>query len=293
MRRSIVTLAALLLAVQLHAHALAQETKQQPAFTLHSRVTERMDDDSRRRLSEVRYVSSDGSFRAVLSREDGSPDTERVFAPGRGFFTVHHAYRMILKTRRSPPEATTTPPLTAEQLRASPHFVKTEQTLGRTTYVHRIKDVETGEPVADYYFTPELGRIPLKTVDYFMGKVSTVTEPTSVTFGEPDAAQLQWPDYEFVERLPISGGVLNGKATHKPVPAYPAEARAARAEGVVAVFVVVNEDGSVRMARANAGHELLRPVAVEAALKARFSPTRLAGQPVKVSGVITYNFVLR
>lgn len=293
MGKSIVTLAALLLAAQLHAPALlAQETKQ-PAFTLRSRVTQKKYDGSRRELSEVRYVSSDGSFRAVLSHEDGSPDTEQVFEPGRGFFRVHHGYRMIMKPRSSPPEATTTPPPTAEQLRASPHFVKTEQALGRTTYVHRFKDEKTGEPVADYYFTPELGRIPLKTVDYFMGKVSGVTEPTSITFGEPDAAQLKLPGYEFVERLPISGGVLNGMATHKPVPAYPAEARAARAQGVVAVLVVVNEDGSVRMARANMGHELLRPAAVEAALKAKFSPTRLAGQPVKVGGVITYNFVLQ
>jgi len=39
------------------------------------------------------------------------------------------------------------------------------------------------------------------------------------------------------------------------------------------------------------GHPLLRAAAVAAARGARFSPTKLSGQPVKVSGVITYNFV--
>jgi periplasmic protein TonB len=38
-------------------------------------------------------------------------------------------------------------------------------------------------------------------------------------------------------------------------------------------------------------HPLLRAAAVAAARGARFSPTKLSGQPVKVSGVITYNFV--
>jgi hypothetical protein len=32
---------------------------------------------------------------------------------------------------------------------------------------------------------------------------------------------------------------------------------------------------------------------VEAARRARVSPTLLSGQPIKVSGVITYNFVLQ
>ena len=36
----------------------------------------------------------------------------------------------------------------------------------------------------------------------------------------------------------------------------------------------------------------MRDAAVQAALKARFSPTKLSGQPVKVSGVINYKFAL-
>lgn len=89
----------------------------------------------------------------------------------------------------------------------------------------------------------------------------------------------------------ISGGVLNGKATSLPKPPYPPAARAVRASGAVSVQVLISETGSVVSANAVSGHPLLRPAAVAAARGARFSPTLLSGQPVKVSGVITYNFV--
>lgn len=91
---------------------------------------------------------------------------------------------------------------------------------------------------------------------------------------------------------PITGGVLNGKATNKPQPAFPAIARAARAEGRVVVQITVDEEGFVVSARAVSGHPLLQQAAVQAALQARFAPTRLGGKPVKVRGVVTYNFVL-
>lgn len=89
----------------------------------------------------------------------------------------------------------------------------------------------------------------------------------------------------------ISGGVLNGKATSLPKPAYPPAARAVRASGAVAVQVLIDENGRVVSASATSGHPLLRNAAVSAARGARFSPTMLSGQPVKVTGIITYNFV--
>lgn len=91
----------------------------------------------------------------------------------------------------------------------------------------------------------------------------------------------------------VTGGILNGKAVSKPEPAYPTAAKAAGIGGTVAVLVVVDEGGRVESATAVSGPEVLRDAAVEAALAARFSPTRLSGQPVKVSGTITYNFVLQ
>lgn len=92
-------------------------------------------------------------------------------------------------------------------------------------------------------------------------------------------------------RAPISGGVLNGKAISLPKPSYPAIARAAHASGTVVVQVLIDENGNVVSAHAVSGHPLLQAVAVGAARQAKFSPTKLSGQPVKVTGVIQYNFV--
>lgn len=89
----------------------------------------------------------------------------------------------------------------------------------------------------------------------------------------------------------ISGGVLNGKAISLPRPPYPPAAKAVRASGAVSVQVLVDEKGDVVSASAVSGHPLLRAAATSAAREAKFSPTFLSGQPVKVSGVITYNFV--
>ena len=89
----------------------------------------------------------------------------------------------------------------------------------------------------------------------------------------------------------ISGGVLNGKALDLPKPAYPPAAKAVRASGAVSVQVTVDEKGDVISANAVSGHPLLRSAAVQAARQAKFSPTLLSGKPVKVTGVIIYNFV--
>lgn len=94
-------------------------------------------------------------------------------------------------------------------------------------------------------------------------------------------------------RRPIMGGVLNGKAVSKPAPIYPEEAKAQGISGVVTVEVLIDEEGKVESVRGVSGHLLLQEAAVNAARQARFTPTRLSGQPVKVSGRLTYNFVLK
>ena len=91
---------------------------------------------------------------------------------------------------------------------------------------------------------------------------------------------------------PISGGVLNGTALNLPPPVYPDAAKRMRTSGTVTVEVILDETGKVVSANATSGPQILRDAAVQAALKARFSPTKLSGQPVKVSGVINYKFAL-
>lgn len=91
---------------------------------------------------------------------------------------------------------------------------------------------------------------------------------------------------------PVSGGVLNGTAISLPSPIYPDNAKRMRLQGVVTVDVILDETGKVISAEASSGPNALREAAVQAARRARFSPTKLSGMPVKVSGVINYKFAL-
>ena len=98
---------------------------------------------------------------------------------------------------------------------------------------------------------------------------------------------------EPTDNQKIEGGVLNGKALALPQPAYPALARAAHVSGTVTVQVLIDEQGNVSAAHVVDGHPLLHSVCLAAARQARFSPTLLEGEPVKVTGVIKYNFIPR
>jgi periplasmic protein TonB len=94
-----------------------------------------------------------------------------------------------------------------------------------------------------------------------------------------------------VQRLPSN--IISSKVLSKPVPVYPSIALQAHVYGIVTVEILIDEQGRVISAQATSGHPLLREAARQAAMQARFTPTQLNGQPVKVSGVITYNFVMQ
>ncbi|HET6974919.1 MAG TPA: energy transducer TonB [Pyrinomonadaceae bacterium] len=89
------------------------------------------------------------------------------------------------------------------------------------------------------------------------------------------------------KRAPLAGGMLNGKALYLPIPEVPA----GEATGVVLVQVLIDEQGTVIDAKAVSGPQHLQAAAVNAARLARFTPTLLQGEPVRVSGTLSYNFV--
>src|SRR5688572_31940680 len=119
------------------------------------------------------------------------------------------------------------------------------------------------------------------------GAGTVVSGPTKVAIADEPPP----PEPKPTPRAPVSGGVLNGKAISLPKPGYPPIAKAAHASGTVVVQVLIDENGNVVSANAVSGHPLLINAAVSAARQAKFSPTKLSGQPVKVTGVIQYNFV--
>jgi protein TonB len=88
--------------------------------------------------------------------------------------------------------------------------------------------------------------------------------------------------------------VLNGRAIKLPKPEYTRAARDDHAAGMVFVAVTIDERGNVIEAHDMCGsHKALAQSSIEAARRAKFTPTKLSGQPVKVTGIITYNFVIR
>jgi periplasmic protein TonB len=98
------------------------------------------------------------------------------------------------------------------------------------------------------------------------------------------------PKPEPRKPVTLSKGVVNGTAKYLPKPPYPAAARAIGITGDVNVQVLINEEGDVVSAQAITGHVTLKAEAERAARRAKFRPTLLSDQPVKVTGVIIYRF---
>ncbi|MDQ2745934.1 MAG: energy transducer TonB [Acidobacteriota bacterium] len=122
--------------------------------------------------------------------------------------------------------------------------------------------------------------------------------------GDPNAAAVIAPKIppppafkkeavKIPSNLKKSLGVINGKAINLVKPQYSAAAKLIRADGAVNVEVTIDEKGNVIAAKAISGHPLLRPAAESAARASKFDPTTLSREPVKVSGIIVYNFTLQ
>ncbi len=142
-------------------------------------------------------------------------------------------------------------------------------------------------------------------VHYVIGDVDSNTVIGSGSKGgsgsNTGGVQVAIPDVEpppaptpapVVPKIVRASEVLNSKALVLPRPPYPAMAKSIRLQGTVSVQVLIDENGKVVSAKAVSGHPFFIVESQRAAMMARFSPTTINGQAVKVSGVITYNFVL-
>ncbi len=87
----------------------------------------------------------------------------------------------------------------------------------------------------------------------------------------------------------ILAGALNDIALELPQP-DPEAAKTANESGTVMVEVIVNEKGEVSTSSVVSGPTSLWKAAGAAARKARFAPPLHDGKPVKIAGVITYEF---
>jgi TonB family protein len=119
-----------------------------------------------------------------------------------------------------------------------------------------------------------------------------VYESDGVSAGQKKLRQFDEARKAMSQTPPADHGeVLNGRAISLPAPEYPGEARSIRASGVVLVQVTIDTGGKVIDAKVVCGHPVFAKPSLEAAYRARFTPTKLSGMPVQVNGMIIYNFV--
>lgn len=93
---------------------------------------------------------------------------------------------------------------------------------------------------------------------------------------------------EKPERVPAE--TMQRLLVHRVEPAYPAEARRANLQGIIALDIVVGRDGSVANMRALNGPEVLARAAMEALRWWKFAPYRVNGKPAVVETTVAVEF---
>jgi TonB family protein len=133
-------------------------------------------------------------------------------------------------------------------------------------------------------------RMQVKYTDYKVGRGTVrITELEEV---KPETTQTPNNSDNRPRPVgPVESGDLNSKAIDLPKPIYPGEARKAKVTGQVKVRVIVAETGKVLSADIVTGPKQLWLAAIEAARQARFTPTLIGGSAVKITGILTYDFV--
>ncbi len=152
--------------------------------------------------------------------------------------------------------------------------------------VTNVSVVNTGLPPGEY--APGSGNF----VSGSLG--NAVPPPPPAPELKPKPTPEPTPELQPTPKVPhkVSEGVTQGLAIRRIAPAYPVIAKAAHASGPVQVQVLISEEGRVLVADVLKGHPLLRQAALEAARQWVFHPTLLSNVPVKVQGVLTFNFTL-
>jgi TonB family protein len=88
----------------------------------------------------------------------------------------------------------------------------------------------------------------------------------------------------------VSADVMQKLLVHRVEPAYPAEARKANLQGIIALDVLVGRDGSVVKMHALNGPEVLARAAMDALRWWKFEPYRVNGEPAVVETTLAVEF---
>ncbi len=269
-------------------YGMGQPARSYPPFTS---VSQFIEYDSKGEVVNVstytRYESSTGDWRVV--GKSALDERATIYRRGKGIYKSSLRTSRIIKETGHAPGCSLR---TADELSRDPKFARTEEILGFKAYV--LSDRPAKDLLIENYFVPELGGgTPFKQVTTYTHGPKYVSEPISVTLGEPDASDVSGPDFLTVEQEATFLKNIGDHLRVKREADYPMEALNRRVSGVVRVAVTVDENGTVIMASPMAdAPRILRDAAVEAAYKASFKPILVAGRVVIGKGVIDYQFVL-
>jgi len=88
----------------------------------------------------------------------------------------------------------------------------------------------------------------------------------------------------------VAAEVMEKLLIHRVEPTYPAEARRANLQGIIALDIVVGRDGSVVSMRALNGPDVLAHAAMDAMRWWKFDPYRINGDPAVVETTVAVEF---
>jgi TonB family protein len=91
-------------------------------------------------------------------------------------------------------------------------------------------------------------------------------------------------------KVQVAAEVMQKLIIHRVDPEYPAAARQSKLQGVIALDVVVDRDGSVVEARPLNGPDVLAQAAAEALRWWKFEPYRVNGEPTMVETTVAVEF---
>lgn len=88
----------------------------------------------------------------------------------------------------------------------------------------------------------------------------------------------------------VPAEVMQKLLVHRVEPVYPAQARQARLEGIIALDIIVGRDGSVISMKALNGPDVLARAAMDALRWWKFEPYRVNGDPAVVETTVAVEF---
>ena len=109
-------------------------------------------------------------------------------------------------------------------------------------------------------------------------------EELEIGLKNPEVASAEKPQAQVAAEL------MEKLLVHRVEPTYPAEARKANLQGVIALDIVVGRDGSVVSMHALNGPEVLARAAMDALRWWKFEPYRVNGEPAVVETTVAVEF---